>query len=224
VQHILVVEDDPTLRGSIARSLTSHGYAVSERDDATALVEAVAAVSPDLIILDVMLPGIDGLSACRALRTAGSDVPVLVLSARSGDMDKIVGLESGADDYVTKPFSTGELIARVRALLRRTPPPRATHLAAGDLSVDLIGRRVTRRDEAVQLTHKEFNLLAELMRNAGVVMSRDLLLEKLWGFDYMGDSRTVDVHIRWLRQKIEDDPANPVRIATVRGVGYRFDG
>jgi len=223
-QRILIVEDDPTLRASIAQTLSSNGYSVSERDDASGLQDTVSDVAPDLIILDVMLPGIDGLSACRALRTSGVDLPMLMLSARSGDLDKIVGLESGADDYVTKPFSTGELIARVRALLRRTPATRATRLSAGDLAIDLIGRRVALGDQELQLTHKEFNLLAELVRNAGVVMSRDLLLEKVWGYDYVGDGRTVDVHVRWLRQKIEKDPSNPVRITTVRGVGYRFDG
>jgi DNA-binding response OmpR family regulator len=155
---------------------------------------------------------------------AGVDTPVLMLSARSGDLDKIVGLESGADDYVTKPFSTGELLARVRALLRRTPVTRSSHLASGDLELDPIGRRAKLADKELYLTHKEFSLLAELIRNPGVVLSRDLLLERVWGYDYFGDSRTVDVHVRWLRQKIEPDPSSPRRITTVRGVGYRFDG
>jgi DNA-binding response OmpR family regulator len=170
-----------------------------------------------------MLPGLDGLSACRSVRTAGIDVPVLMLSARGGDLDKIVGLEAGADDYVTKPFSTGELLARVRALLRRVPAARTLRLESGDLEMDIVGRRASRAGQELRLTHKEFNLLAELMRNRGVVLSRDLLLEKVWGYDYIGDSRTVDVHIRWLREKIEDDPSAPRRITTVRGVGYRFE-
>jgi DNA-binding response OmpR family regulator len=169
------------------------------------------------------LPGLDGLSACRALRTAELDVPVLMLSARSGEVDKIVGLESGADDYVTKPFSTGELLARVRALLRRVPAARVTRLESGDLALDIIGRRASRGGRELRLTNKEVSLLAELMRNRGVVLSRDLLLEKIWGYDYIGDSRTVDVHIRWLREKIEDNPSEPARITTVRGVGYRFE-
>lgn len=224
MQTILIIEDEPTLRDTLAATLGGHGYRVLTSDQADRLVDQVNDDRPDLVLLDVMLPGIDGMSACRALRTAGSDVPVLMLTARSGDLDKIVGLESGADDYVTKPFSTGELVARVRALLRRAPALRQTVLESGDLRIDLIGRRVSRDGTEVQLTHKEFNLLAELVRNRGAVMSRDLLLEKVWGYDYFGDSRTVDVHIRWLRQKIESDPSNPDRITTLRGVGYRFDG
>jgi DNA-binding response OmpR family regulator len=221
---ILLIEDDATLRYTLADTLTAHGHTVIERGDAMDLYSLVVAEQPALIILDVMLPGIDGLNACRSLRMAGSDVPVLMLSARSGDLDKIVGLESGADDYVTKPFSTGELLARVRALLRRTPVQRSHELHSGSLSLDLIGRRARLDGEELYLTHKEFNLLAELMRNPGVVLSRDLLLERVWGYEYFGDSRTVDVHVRWLRQKIESDPSNPERITTVRGVGYRFDG
>jgi DNA-binding response OmpR family regulator len=222
--RILLIEDDATLRYTLADTLTAHGHVVVERGDAADLAGVVAAESPALIILDVMLPGLDGLNACRSLRMAGVEVPVLMLSARSGDLDKIVGLESGADDYVTKPFSTGELLARVRALLRRTPITRSTVLTSGDLELDLIGRRAKLHGRELYLTHKEFNLLAELMRNPGVVLSRDLLLERVWGYDYFGDSRTVDVHVRWLRQKIEPDPSNPTRISTVRGVGYRFDG
>ena len=221
--RILVVEDDPTLRDTLVLTLASHGYAVEGLADATQLVDEVGRLSPDLVILDVMLPGLDGLSACRQLRTSGLDVPVLMLTARSGDLDKIVGLESGADDYVTKPFSLGELLARVRALLRRVPASRSTRLQARDLELDLGGRRGWRDGVELRLTHKEFNLLAELMRNPGVVLSRDLLLEKIWGYDYIGDSRTVDVHIRWLREKIEADPSAPLRITTVRGVGYRFE-
>jgi DNA-binding response OmpR family regulator len=223
LNRVLIVEDDPTLRDTLAMTLESHGYGVESMPDATGLVDHVGRRAPDLIILDVMLPGLDGLSACRALRTAGTDMPVLMLSARTGDLDKIIGLESGADDYVTKPFSTGELLARVRALLRRAPATRSQRVAVGDLDMDIVGRKAYRDGKELRLTHKEFNLLAELMRNRGVVLSRDLLLEKLWGYDYIGDSRTVDVHIRWLREKIEDDPSAPVRITTVRGVGYRFE-
>jgi DNA-binding response OmpR family regulator len=221
---ILLVEDDATLRYTLTDTLSAHGHTVVERADASDLPGLVAREQPALIILDVMLPGLDGLNACRALRMAGVDTPVLMLSARSGDLDKIVGLESGADDYVTKPFSTGELLARVRALLRRTPVTRSSHLASGDLELDPIGRRAKLADKELYLTHKEFSLLAELIRNPGVVLSRDLLLERVWGYDYFGDSRTVDVHVRWLRQKIEPDPSSPRRITTVRGVGYRFDG
>ncbi len=222
--RVLIVEDDATLRETLADTLGAHGYTAICRGDAGDLPAAVMGIKPAVVILDVMLPGLDGLNACRALRTAGIDVPVLMLSARSGDIDKIVGLESGADDYVTKPFSTGELLARLRALLRRTPVARSTLLAAGNLELDLVGRRARLDSDELHLTHKEFNLLAELMRNPGIVLSRDLLLERVWGYEYFGDSRTVDVHVRWLRQKIEQDPSVPTRITTVRGVGYRFDG
>lgn len=221
---ILVVEDDSALRESLAQTLGDHGYHVLAYPDARDLVEQARVEQPNLIILDVMLPGVDGLTVCRALRTAEVMVPVLILSARTGDMDKIIGLESGADDYVTKPFGTGELVARVRALLRRSRTEHKSTLEAGEIFMDLIARRTTREGDELRLTHKEFNLLAELIRNQGVVLSRDLLLEKLWGYDFLGDSRTVDVHIRWLRQKIEADPSNPTRIVTIRGIGYRFDG
>jgi len=224
MNRVALVEDDGTLRETLAATLAGHGYEVMGRADAVGLADWVADVHPDLIVLDVMLPMVDGMTACRALRAAGIETPVLMLSARSNDLDKIVGLESGADDYVTKPFHTGELLARVRALLRRTSSARATVLESGDLHLDLVGRRVTMDNEELQLTQKEFNLLAELVRNRGVVLGRDLLLEKVWGYDYLGDSRTVDVHIRWLRKKIERDPSAPARITTVRGVGYRFDG
>ncbi len=221
---ILIVEDDTTLRETLSSTLRTHGYEVQALPDARGLLEKTFELTPDLLLLDVMLPGLDGLTACRALRAAGSKVPVLMLSARSNDMDKIVGLETGADDYVTKPFSTGELIARVRALLRRSQSEQRSVLDAGDLQMDLIARRAQLRGEELRLTHKEFDLLAELIRNKGMVLSRDLLLEKIWGYDFLGDSRTVDVHIRWLRQKIELEPSLPVRIVTVRGIGYRFDG
>ncbi|HQZ71404.1 MAG: response regulator [Anaerolineae bacterium] len=221
---ILIVEDDTTLRETLSSTLRAHGYDVYALPDARGLLEKVLEIKPDLLLLDVMLPGLDGLTACRALRTAGNKVPVLMLSARSNDMDKIVGLETGADDYVTKPFSTGELLARVRALLRRAQSEQRSVLDAGDLQMDLIARRAQLRGEELRLTHKEFDLLAELIRNKGMVLSRDLLLEKIWGYDFLGDSRTVDVHIRWLRQKIELEPSIPMRIVTVRGIGYRFDG
>jgi len=224
MSHVMIVEDDDTLRETLTLTLETHGFKVSSLENAEHLADHVAERAPDLVILDVMLPGIDGLSACRSLRNAEIEVPVLMLSARSGGVDKIVGLESGADDYVTKPFVPGELLARLRALLRRAPSRRATRLDSGDISLDLIGRRASRDGAEMRLTHKEFNLLAELMRNRGAVLSRDLLLEKVWGYDYFGDSRTVDVHIRWLRQKIEEEPSSPTRISTVRGVGYRFDG
>ena len=224
MSRILLIEDDDTLRDTLSDTLGAHGFDVLSRPDAGDLLGVLERERPDLVILDVMLPGLDGLSACRAVRLADNDVPILMLSARSGDIDKIIGLESGADDYVTKPFSTGELIARCRAIMRRAPAIQGTTLESSGLHLDLVGRRAELDGDELQLTHKEFSLLAELMRNCGVVLSRDLLLEKVWGYDYIGDSRTVDVHIRWLRQKIENDPSSPVRITTVRGVGYRFDG
>jgi DNA-binding response OmpR family regulator len=224
VNKILIVEDDATLRETLVSTLSAQAYRVSSLPDARGLVETIAAEQPDLVILDVMLPGLDGLSACRALRHADIELPVLMLSARSGDLDKIVGLESGADDYVTKPFSPGELIARVRALLRRAQSDRVSRLEAEGIELDLIARRATIAGAEAKLTHKEFDLLSELIRNRGVVLSRDLLLEKIWGYDFYGDSRTVDVHIRWLRQKVEPNPSEPARIITVRGIGYRFDG
>jgi DNA-binding response OmpR family regulator len=176
----------------------------------------------DLIVLDVMLPTLDGLSICRILRKE-QRTPIILLTARSGEVDRIMGLETGADDYIVKPFSLGELLARVRAVLRRAAPEATTRLEAGDLSLDLIGRRAYRAGEELRLSYKEFDLLAALIRNAGSALSRDQLLQQVWGYDYPGDTRTVDVHIRWLREKIESDPAAPQRIVTVRGVGYRFE-
>ena len=225
-QTILVVEDEVTLREALVYNLNKEGYTVLQAGtglDALALAREEA---PDVVILDLMLPELDGLSVCRSLRrdpaTAASGI--LMLTARSGELDKIVGLESGADDYLTKPFSLGELLARVRALLRRarSTAPRDT-LEAGNLVLDLIARRATRNGVDLPLKPKEFSLLAELMRHRGAVLSRDLLLNHVWGQDFFGDDRTVDVHVRLLREKIEDDPAHPVHIQTVRGLGYRFE-
>jgi DNA-binding response OmpR family regulator len=183
---------------------------------------------PDLLILDVMLPRLDGFSVCRILRQE-SDIPVIMLTARQDEVDRIAGLELGADDYVSKPFSLGELLARVRAILRRTerrttiPPTNREMLEAGEIRIDAKSRRAWRSNDELNLPQKEFDLLTCLLRNRGIALSRDLLLERVWGFDFLGDSRTVDVHIRWLREKIESDPAHPRYIQTVRGVGYRFE-
>jgi len=223
---ILVVEDDLTVREALTRDLRAEGFEVLSAADGVSGLQAARDVSPDLVLLDLMLPGLDGLSVCRAIRR-GSDVPIIVLTARGTEMDRIAGLEMGADDYVVKPFSTGELLARIRAALRRADRQShapSTVLQSGDLRVDLVARRVHLAEMEVRLTLKEFDLLAELMRNRGAVLSRDLLLDKVWGYDYFGDSRTVDVHVRWLREKIEADASQPTRITTVRGVGYRFDG
>src|SRR5262245_45782965 len=171
-----------------------------------------------------MLPGLDGLSLCRIVRrdTATSHIPIIMLTARGTEVDKIVGLESGADDYMVKPLALGEFLARVRAVMRRAPgnPSVQDEMISNDLRLNMTSRKVFKGDELVELSNKEFELLAELMRNRGVVLSRDLILTKVWGYDYFVDKRTVDVHIRWLREKLEDDPSDPKRIATVRGVGY----
>jgi len=225
-QTILVVEDEVTLREALVYNLNKEGYTVLQAGTGLEALALARAEAPDVVILDLMLPELDGLSVCRSLRrdpaTAASGI--LMLTARSGELDKIVGLESGADDYLTKPFSLGEMLARVRALLRRTrnSAPRDT-LEAGNLVLDLIARRAMRNGVDLPLKPKEFSLLAELMRHRGAVLSRDLLLNHVWGQDFFGDDRTVDVHVRWLREKIEDDPAHPTHIQTVRGLGYRFE-
>jgi DNA-binding response OmpR family regulator len=223
-KSILIVEDDQTLLETLAYNLEREGYTVQSATDGPAGLEAARSSHPDLIVLDVMLPELDGLSVCRILRRE-MEVPVIMLTARSSEVDKIIGLDSGADDYITKPFSLGEFLARVRAALRRRPKPAAPKsLTSGDLRLDLISRKAYRDEQEISLSYKEFDLLAELMHNQGVVLSRDLLLTKVWGYDYFGESRTVDVHIRWLREKIEEEPSKPVRITTIRSVGYRFEG
>jgi DNA-binding response OmpR family regulator len=220
---ILIIEDDITLQETLAYNLQREGYTVNVASDGPAGVEAARLHRPNLIILDVMLPGLDGLSACRILRRE-LDVSIIMLTARSSEVDKIIGLDSGADDYITKPFSLGEFLARVRAALRRTPKPTSPdQLQSGNLTVDMVRRRAYKQGQELNLSYKEFDLLAELMRNQGMVLSRDLLLTKVWGYDYMGESRTVDVHVRWLREKIEDDPSTPQRITTMRSIGYRFE-
>jgi len=222
-QSILVVEDDETLRQTLVYNLQVEGYDVTATGDGQAGLELARTQTPDLIILDVMLPGLDGLSMCRILRRE-MDVPIIMLTARSSEVDKIIGLDSGADDYITKPFGLGELFARVRAALRRKPKSAVLErLQSDDLSLDLVGRKAYKGDSELNLSHKEFDLLAELMQNEGMVLSRDLLLTKIWGYDYHGESRTVDVHIRWLREKIEENPSKPQRITTVRSIGYRFE-
>jgi DNA-binding response OmpR family regulator len=221
---ILIVEDDKTVRETLALNLRAEGYEVLAAEDGEAGLKAARDGSPDLVVLDVMLPRLDGLTVCRILRRE-SDVPIILLTARGTEADKIIGLETGADDYIVKPFSLGEFLARVRAALRRGRGPReaAEELASGDLRLDLVGRRVYRGEEEIPLAPREFDLLAMLLRNRGAVLTRELLLARVWGEDFKGDTRTVDVHIRWLRQKIESDPSDPQRITTVRGVGYRFE-
>jgi DNA-binding response OmpR family regulator len=221
---ILVVEDEATLCETLALNLRMTGFKVITANDGVAALDAARDHKPDLVILDLMLPEMDGLTVCRVLRQT-SQTPILILTARTGEMDKIVGLENGADDYLTKPFSLGELQARIRALLRRATSYQVQEqIQAGNLNLNLTSRRATMADKELLLSPKEFNLLVELVHNQGAVLSRDLLLTRLWGYDFYGDARTVDVHVRWLREKIEDDPARPTRIVTVRGIGYRFEG
>ncbi|MDZ4671702.1 MAG: response regulator transcription factor [Phototrophicales bacterium] len=226
---ILVVEDDHTLRHNLVEKLRSEGFTVIVAEDGEIGLQKIRSELPDLIVLDIMLPKLDGLSICRMVRhdTATARIPIIAITARSNEVDKIVGLESGADDYIVKPFGLGEFLARVRAVLRRLVDRPVVHqdeIISNDIRLNLTGRRVFKQEEEVRLSNKEFDLLAELMRNKSAVLSRDLILTKVWGYDYFVDKRTVDVHIRWLREKIEEDASNPKRIVTVRGVGYRFEG
>ena len=225
-KKILVVDDEPTLVATVRYNLERDGYQVMTAADGEAALASARAHKPDLILLDVMLPGMDGLEVCRVLRREMS-TPILMLTAKTDEVDKVVGLELGADDYVSKPFGMRELLARVRALLRRaeTPVQADTEaVTAGDLTIDLRSRQAARDGKRVALKPKEYDLLVFLLRNRGRAFTRDQILNQIWGYDFVGDTRTVDVHMRWLRQKIEDDPANPTRLITVRGVGYRFDG
>ncbi len=241
VRKILVVDDEPVLVETIAYNLEQAGYQVITAADGASALQAARREVPDLIILDIMLPEMDGLEVCRQLRRENSTatIPIMMLTAKSDEIDKVVGLEVGADDYVTKPFGRRELLARVRALLRRSDyvpleaeksvqeidneVPRANReLVAGPLRIDLAGRRVNCRGNEMELQPKQFELLTYLVRNRGTVLTRDQLLHNVWGYDYAGDTRTVDVHVRWLREKLEEDPANPRLIQTVRGVGYCF--
>lgn len=223
---ILLVEDEAVLADTLRYNLEREGYTVLTASDGVTGLDLARSANPDLLILDVMLPKLDGFSVCRILRREAS-LPIMMLTARQDEVDRIAGLELGADDYVIKPFSLGELLARVRAILRRSErQPTGIErelLTADGLKVDTGSRRVFRSDAEVVLSQKEFDLLVCLMRNKGMALSRDLLLERVWGYDFLGDSRTVDVHIRWLREKIEDDPGKPTYIQTVRGVGYRFN-
>ncbi len=223
---ILLVEDEAILSDTLRYNLEREGYTVLTASDGVHGLELARRKQPDLLILDVMLPQLDGFSVCRILRNE-SDIPIMMLTARQDEIDRIAGLELGADDYVVKPFSLGELLARVRRILwrgrREEEALQREVLTAADLKVDLGSRRVWRGAHETGLSAKEFDLLVCLMRNRGLALSRDLLLERVWGYDFLGDSRTVDVHVRWLREKIEPDPSQPVFIHTVRGTGYRFE-
>jgi DNA-binding response OmpR family regulator len=219
---ILVVDDEPTLRETLAEALEADGFRVVTAADGREALARFREHHPELVVLDLMLPELSGIEVCRIIRQE-SGVPILMLTAKSSELDKVVGLELGADDYVTKPFSLRELSARIRALLRRTEQPAAEGPAAidlGDLTVDLAGHRLLRDGTPVPMKPKVFELLAFLLRHPGQVFSRDQLLEQVWGYDYAGETRTVDVHVHWLRSAIEPDPAAPALIQTVRGVGY----
>ncbi len=232
-EKILIVEDEPALQETLAYNLNRQGYATETASDGQAAVDTARRISPDLVILDIMLPILDGFEVCRILRQE-SKVPILMLTARDEEIDRVIGLEMGADDYLTKPFSMRELMARVKALLRRvrldksetSPPPASPKesLVFGNLEMDLTRREVLLDEQVLALKPKEFELLLFLARHRGQVLTRDLILERVWGWDFTGGSRTVDVHVRWLREKIEPDPALPARIVTVRGAGYRFEG
>jgi DNA-binding response OmpR family regulator len=226
---ILIVEDDPNLLATLKYNLLQDGYQVITAEDGAKALEIARSELPELIILDLMLPQLSGLEVCRILRKETS-VPIMMLTAKAEEIDKVVGLEIGADDYLTKPFSMRELLARVRAMLRRirmdepVPVDEKALLKIKDLEIDPARHIASLREIVLDLTPKEFDLLLFLARNRGFVLSRDQLLEKVWGYDYAGDTRTVDVHIRWLRQKIEADPRRPEYILTVRGAGYKLEG
>ena len=237
-EKILVVEDELSLQETLAYNLRKQGYEVETVGDGPQSLQVARQVHPDLILLDVMLPGMDGFEVCRILRQEKTTTPVLMLTARDDEIDRVVGLEVGADDYMTKPFSMRELMAKVKAMLRRVRMMREElnanesastepdeHIKVFDnLSIDQMRREVRLNQTPLVLKPKEFELLAFLGDHRGQVLTREFILEHVWGWNYVGDSRTVDVHVRWLREKIETDPANPSRIITVRGAGYRFEG
>jgi two-component system alkaline phosphatase synthesis response regulator PhoP len=227
VRRILVVEDAEDLATVLRDRFRREGFVVETVGDGEAALRSAEQTSHDLILLDVMLPGMSGFDVCRELRQRDHATPVLMLTARSETVDKIVGLRLGADDYVTKPFDMGELVARVEALLRRTLPKYNTadsRLTFGDVEVDLPGAEVRRGGVRQELTAREFLLLRHLIENRGVVQSRDALLKAVWNYDTGLSTRTLDVHIAWLRQKLEEEPAHPRHIVTVRGLGYKFVG
>jgi DNA-binding response OmpR family regulator len=223
-QRVLVVDDDPTVSDVVRRYLEREGFTVELAGDGQQALDAYDAERPDLVVLDLMLPGIDGLEVCRRLRTQDRTLPVIMLTALGEESDRVLGLEIGADDYVTKPFSPRELVLRVQSVLRRAVPVAvaAESLTDGDLVVDAARRTATLRGRELALTVREFDLLVFLMRNPGRVLRRTELLQQVWGWTF-GDQSTVTVHMRRLREKVEDDPAQPRRILTVWGVGYRYE-
>jgi len=227
--HVLVVEDEPSFSEALAVGLEREGFRVTLVADGATALARFDEVAPDLVLLDLMLPKISGLDVCREIRLK-SHVPIIMVTAKTSEVDTVVGLEVGADDYVTKPYRLRELVARMRAVLRRfenrTDEPAAAEsnpIVVGDLSLDPERHEVKVKGEIVMMPLKEFELLNLLMENAGRVLTREILIDRVWGSDYVGDTKTLDVHIKRIRSKIEDDPRSPARIVTIRGLGYKFD-
>ncbi|MEM9564211.1 MAG: response regulator transcription factor [Actinomycetota bacterium] len=231
---VLVVEDEEAFIDALMIGLPKEGFTVEVARDGAEALSRFDEIDPDLVLLDLMLPRVSGLDVCRELRTR-TEVPIIMVTAKSGEVDTVVGLEIGADDYVTKPYRIRELVARMRAVVRRSAPtPVAAGgasadapevepaIVVGDVSVDQARHEVEVRGERIDLPLKEFSLLSYLMNNAGRVVTREILIDRIWGSDYVGDTKTLDVHIKRLRSKIEDDPANPTRIVTIRGLGYKY--
>ncbi|CAB4769648.1 MAG: response regulator [Actinobacteria bacterium] len=230
--HILIVEDETSFAEALTIGLQREGFRTSVAGDGVTALERWRADQPDVVLLDVMLPRLSGIDVCREIR-ATSNVPIIMVTARSSEIDAVVGLEIGADDYVTKPYRLRELVARIRAVLRRCDDRTdaiavAEHanrpLQVGDVHVDPQRHEVSVRGSRVHLPLKEFELLVLLMENAGRVLAREVLIDRAWGSDYHGDTKTLDVHVKRLRSKLEDDPHNPTRIVTIRGLGYKYDG
>jgi two-component system response regulator RegX3 len=226
---ILVVEDEDSFVDALTVGLEREGFRVHVAQDGVAALAAFDDVRPDLVLLDLMLPKLSGIDVCREIR-AKSRVPIIMVTAKGSEVDTVVGLEIGADDYVTKPFRLRELVARIRAVLRRTPSPvessgpgATEQLAVGDVTLDPERHEVVVRGEQVQLPLKEFELLQVLLANAGRVVTRETLIDRVWGADYVGDTKTLDVHVKRLRAKIETDPSHPTRIVTIRGLGYKYE-
>jgi len=225
-EKILIVDDEANIRELIGFNLKNEGYRIMTAGDGLTALKLIKEERPSLILLDLMLPGMNGYEVCKEVRREKelSTTPIIILSAKDAEFDKVLGLELGADDYMTKPFSVRELLARVKAVLRRTSPiAESTLFSFDNIAVNFEKHEVKKDGTKVELTLKEFELLEILIKNKGRVMTRDFLLDKIWGYEYLGETRTVDVHIRHLRQKIEEDDKNPRLIETIRGVGYRFN-
>lgn len=225
-EKILVIDDEENILELIRFNLANNGYKVLLASNGLDAIKLVKSECPQLVLLDLMLPGMDGYEVCKTIRrdNAISNIPIIIITAKSEEIDKVLGLELGADDYITKPFSIRELLARVKAVLRRTTLlPNSDSFTFGDITIDFQKHEVINKEEKIELTLKEFELLETLIKNKGRVMTRDFLLDKIWGYEYVGETRTVDVHIRHLRQKIEKDDKIPKYIETMRGIGYRFN-